>query len=66
MLVLLIPQTYTSVRFVFNLRIHIIPAVIFFFLINWVFESLNKSNTFWLASALLETEAVHAKGCCMP
>ena len=28
MLVLVIPQTYTSVLFVFNLRLNIIPAVI--------------------------------------
>ena len=28
MLALVIPQTYTSVLFVFSLRLHIIPAVI--------------------------------------
>ena len=28
MLVLVIPQTYNSVLFIFNLRLHIIPGVI--------------------------------------
>ena len=59
MLVLVIPVTYTSVLFASNLRLHIIPAVI-------RIEGVNKSNTFWLASGLVETEAGHGKGCCMP
>ena len=67
MLVLVVPQTYTSDLFVFNLRFLIIPAVIrIIFYLNWVFESLKKSNTFWLPNALVEIEAGHGTGCCMP
>ena len=65
MLVLVIPQSCTSVLFVFNLRLHIIPAVIKIILINWVFEGLKKCNSFRLASALVETEAGHGTGSCM-
>ena len=61
MLVLVIPQTCTSVLFVFNLRLHVIPAFIKFFIINWVSEGRKKSNTFWLASTLVETETGHTK-----
>ena len=67
MSVLVIPQTYTSVLFVFKVRPHIIPAVIrIFFLINWVSEGHKKFNILWLASAMVETEADQATGCCMP
>ena len=39
MLVLAIPQISTCVRFVFNLRLHIVSGVIYeYFLKNWVFE----------------------------
>ena len=51
MLVFVISQTYTSVLFVFNLKLHIIPAVIRIFSNKLVFEDLKKSNIFCLASA---------------
>ena len=52
-----------SVLFVFNLRLHIIPGVIgIIILINWVFESLKKSYTYWSASAVVETEADQGTG----
>ena len=54
MLVLVIPQTYTSVLFVFNLKFFIL--FLDYLLINWVFESLKKSNTFWLIITLIEAE----------
>ena len=36
-----------------------------YFLINWVFESLKKSNIFWLASALVEPETDQETGSLM-
>ena len=29
-------------------------------------KGLKISNTFWVASALIETEVVYAMGCCIP
>ena len=57
MLVSVIPQTYTSVLFVSNTRFYIVPTVIGLFSNKLGFVGLKKSNTCWLTSALIETEA---------
>ena len=61
MLALVIPQTNTSFLFVFNLRLVFLVLLVLF---SKVSEGLKKSNTFWLASALVETEAVQDSDSC--
>ena len=68
MSVLVIPQNNTSVLFVLNLRLFIIPGVLglteYYFPINQVFEGSKKFKTFWLASALVEAGAGKDTGSC--
>ena len=64
MMVLVIPQAYTSVFFVFDFILFLVYQD--YFLLNWVLEGLKKSNNFWLACALVEAEAGQGTGNCMP
>ena len=66
MLVLVILRTNTSVLFVFNVRLHIIPGVTRIIFNKSGSEGLKNSKTFWLASALVEAGAGQDSGSCMP
>ena len=66
MLVLVIPQTCTSVLFVFDLRLYINHGAIgIIFNEIWNKDCLKKSDTFWLASALREVKAGQGTVSCM-
>ena len=65
MLVLVIPQTYTSVLFLTYFEISYYFLSLDYFLINWFFENLKKYITFWYASVLVEAEDSQGTGSCM-
>ena len=65
MLVLVLPQTYTSVLFLTYCEISYYFLSLDYFLINWFFENLKKYITFWLASVLVEAEDSQGTGSCM-
>ena len=56
MLALLIPQTNASVLFVLMWDFMLFLVLLGLFLINQVYEGLNKSKTFWLANDLVEAD----------